>query len=857
MRANLYLFTCIVFFVSCSLFTKAQIISTYAGDGSVGYSGDDGPATDASFNVPTTIALNAHGVLFVNDQGNNRVRRIMNNGSYLINTFVGTGVSGFYGNNIPADSAELRSNWGIATDVNGNLYIADQDNNCIRKVDTFGIITTFAGIPGSTGSSGDGGPATLAVFTKPLGIAADKHGNIFVSDQYEHVIRKINSGGVISTVAGRTGVSGYSGDDGAATNATFGLAWGISVDSSGDLFICDEDHNNVRKVTPAGIISTFAGSGTPGFYGDGLAATVAKLNFPVGVCADLTGDVFIADAYNNRVRKVSAGIITTVAGNGAAGFGGDGGLATAAALYQPTAVNMDDSGNLYINDLGNVRIRKIKKIDLLYFTHGHTQNISVCENAFPTNLDSSLAAMDFYTGLTDTWNAVSGPYHGRLALAYSTLSADDTLVPAGITYTPDAGYAGFDTLCIRVHDGMAADSTTIYVSVNRLVIPAGAITGPSGVCPGASVVLTDTLKGGTWLSTNGNASASFLPNDTDCIITGFHTGLDTISYTVSSVCGSGVTTKIITIYPLPDTGAISGPDNVCAGDSIRLLESVNGGSWSGSNLNTALEPDDSSVIIRSLQTGNEIINYTVSNLFCTSSASFLLTVNPLPFVGSIEGPSDICLGTEQVYSDSASSGIWSSTTTRLLLNSGPNSSTEDVTAVSVGTDTLLYIVNTFCGTATAAKTINIDSLPQQPTIVENQYTLSVPQSYPSYQWTLNGTAVPGATSDTFIVVEAGAYAVNVSGANGCIAASPTINCPDCGPGEIKIYPNPSSSVVNIEWCKKVTVKIVCMDGKIFKVTDATNEVDLHELPDGVYVLVLYNENGLRVLAKTITKLSQN
>ena len=251
-------------------------------------------------------------------------------------------------------------------DSSGNLFIADTFNNRIRKVDTSGNISTVAGT-GTVGFSGDGDPATSAQLNFPHGVALDSSGNLFIADQDNQRIRKVDTSGNISTVAG-TGTAGFSGDGGPATSAQLAGPLGVAFDSSGNLFITETSNNRIRKVDTSGNISTAAGTGTAGFSGDGGPATSAQLKNPTGVAVDSSGNLFIADRTNNRIRKVdTSGNITTVAGTGATGsleggYSGDGGPATSAKLSLPEGVAVDSSGNLFIADRLNHRIRKVEAL---------------------------------------------------------------------------------------------------------------------------------------------------------------------------------------------------------------------------------------------------------------------------------------------------------------------------------------------------------------------------------------------------------------------------------------------------------------------------------------------------------------
>ena len=332
------------------------IITTVAGNGTGGYSGDGGAATNAELNVPEGVAVDASGNLFVSDFYNNRIRKVGING--IINTVAGNGTNGYSGDGSAATNAELSYTEGVAVDATGSLFIDDGYNERIRKVEINGTITTVAG-NGTYGYSGDDGAATNAELYFPSGVAVDATGNLFIADFYNNRIREVGTNGIITTVAG-DGTRGYLGDGGAATNAELFFPYGIAVDTAGNLFIADEYNQRVRKVGSNGIITTVAGDGTQGYLGDGGAATNAELYYPLGVAVDVTGNLFIADYYNNRVRELETnGIITTVAGNGSKGYFGDGGVATNAELNNPYGVAVDATGNLLIADTENNRIRKV------------------------------------------------------------------------------------------------------------------------------------------------------------------------------------------------------------------------------------------------------------------------------------------------------------------------------------------------------------------------------------------------------------------------------------------------------------------------------------------------------------------
>jgi sugar lactone lactonase YvrE len=320
-----------------------------AGTARAGSSGDGGPATSAQLNNPYGLALDGSGNLYIADSGNNRVRKVAANG--VITTIAGTGVAGYFGDNGPAISAQFDAPLGLALDSAGNLYIADSYNQRIRKLTLNGVIATVAG-NGTSGYGGDNASATAAELYQPEGVAVDSAGNLYIADLGNYRVRKVNPAGVITTVAG-TGANGVAGDGGAASSAQLEFPWAVAVDGQGNFYVADS--NRVRKVA-GGVISTVAGSTTSGFSGDGAAATKALLDQPYGLFVDASGNLYIADTGNNRIRKVTSnGNISTIAGNGLHNYSGDNGPATSAQLYNPQAVAIGSSGNLYITDYARLR----------------------------------------------------------------------------------------------------------------------------------------------------------------------------------------------------------------------------------------------------------------------------------------------------------------------------------------------------------------------------------------------------------------------------------------------------------------------------------------------------------------------
>ena len=455
-------------------------IVTVAGNGQAGFSGDGGPATSASLTLPGDVAIDATGNIIVADSANFRIRSVSASGG-IITTIAGGGTSFqdgpaanafliepngigfdpngnliialFYGRqvrrltqnsiatiagtspsssaaeNVAATSAALLSPFGVVTDNSGNVYVTDTSDNRIRKISATGLITTFAG-NGIWGDTGNGGLATAAEIATPRAVAFDPSGNLYLTTGFGYRIRRIATNGTIDDVAGNingssggtalttallyplglatnatgsyyiadtlnnrirrvdasgsvvniagTGIPGYSGDGGPATSAQLFQPHQLALDSAGNLYVADTLNNVVRKITTAGTISTVAGTGTAGGTGDGGPATVAQLASPTGVAVDASGNLYIGTAA--RIRRVDAatGIISTIAGTGTAGFSGDGGIAAAATLNGAESLNFDNSGNLYFVDADNLRVRKLTPVS----TTSAAPLIALVANAF-------------------------------------------------------------------------------------------------------------------------------------------------------------------------------------------------------------------------------------------------------------------------------------------------------------------------------------------------------------------------------------------------------------------------------------------------------------------------------------------
>ena len=395
MKMTVSILLALMGFLCPSITAYTQIINTVAGTGAWGYAGDGGPAIFAELYGPSAVAADDSGNFYIADMVNDRVRKVSNTG--IITTIAGNGYNagstgGYSGDGGEATAAELYFPSSIVIDAAHNLYFTDAGNDCIRKVTPAGIISTFAGID-SGGYSGDGGPASAAKLFYPEGLAMDKNGNMYVADCFNNRIRKIDTAGIISTVAGNGFGSGsfsggYGGDGGPADSAQLHWPLAIALSPSGVLYIADMNNNCIRKVDTTGIITTIAGNDTlAGYNGDGILADSAELIAPDGIVLDTMGNIYIADAGNDRIRVIGPdNIITTFAGDGIGGYTGDGGSCSDAEIFSPAGIIFDYMGNMYVADQANYVIRLISPATTGVKKLTEQKNIIVYPNPATTQL---------------------------------------------------------------------------------------------------------------------------------------------------------------------------------------------------------------------------------------------------------------------------------------------------------------------------------------------------------------------------------------------------------------------------------------------------------------------------------------
>jgi sugar lactone lactonase YvrE len=343
--------------------TDRWIISTAVGSGERGFAGDGGPALQARLNGPFDVAFDSFGNLYFSDTFNHRIRRVDPHTGNIV-TVAGNGTAGYAGDGGAATEASLNEPYGIAVDLAGNLFAADRHNHCVRRVDGIsGVITTCAG-NGAAGFAGDGGPATEAGLVEPNGLAFDiSRERLFIADVGDHRVRVVDLVvGSIATFAG-TGEAAHSGDGGPAASAGVFGARAVKVSAVGRVYILERQGSTLRGVDPdSGVITTIAGTGARGYAGDGGPARAAVFDAPKEFALAPGGDILVVDTENHAIRQIDArtGIVATIAG-GHKGSEGDGGAATAAGLGRPHGVVCGPDGAIYIGDTENHRIRRLAR----------------------------------------------------------------------------------------------------------------------------------------------------------------------------------------------------------------------------------------------------------------------------------------------------------------------------------------------------------------------------------------------------------------------------------------------------------------------------------------------------------------
>jgi len=524
-------------------------ISTIAGTGTAGYGGDGGAATGATLHTPSSVISDYAGNLYFSDTGNNRVRRI-DAVTGALTTIAGTGTAGFSGDSGAATAAQLAAPQGLALDAANDLFIVDSGNSAVREVNAdTGFISTVAGTGGSAGYSGDGGLATSAQLNSPAAVVVDTSGNLYIADSSNNVIRWVNTAGVINTIAG-SNTSGYSGDGGPATSAQLDDPQGLVEDAAGDLYFADSGNSVVREINLSGVISTVAGNGTAGFTGDGGAATSAQLNNPSGLGIDAAGNLYLSDTGNQRIRKLelASGIITTVAGAGTAGYTGDAGSATAATLNTPAGLGLGANGNLLIADSHNNVLRQVAvqsgSLDFASTVIGATSVDSPRLALFSNIGNSSLTIAVPTTGANPTSPSNGFSIGNSSTCPQLTSGSAAATLAAGTSCSLQIGFAPTAVGSLNSTVSITDDSGNAASAVQSL--------GLSGT--GTPVATTITVAAGTDVYGQTTVSATIAPVSGVALPVGSVVfTIDGVAETAVPVNGSGVAT-----LPAAIANALSG-----------------------------------------------------------------------------------------------------------------------------------------------------------------------------------------------------------------------------------------------------------------------------------------------------------
>ncbi|HLI82292.1 MAG TPA: IPT/TIG domain-containing protein [Bryobacteraceae bacterium] len=550
---NSYRFVCLPIAIALAPWAgRAQApqftISTIVGNGTAGYAGDGGPASQAELNQPCKIALDSSGSLYIADQNNQRVRKVSGG---TITTIAGNGTAGYSGDTGPATSANINLPCGVALDQSGNLFFSQTGgtDSAIRKVDTSGKITTIAGTTLGAGYSGDGAAATNAQVNGPTGLAFDSANNLYIADTANNRIRKIDSdgGGNIVTWVGN-GVAQYAGDGKLAWQSSINSPNGVAADAAGNLYVADTANHCIRKVS-GNVVSTFAGicGVTGGFSGDGGPATKAQLYYPKDVAVDPAGNVYIADTYNFRIRMVTpGGIIYTIAGKARSGYAGDGGLATNALLNFPDGVAVGPGGIIYISDQQNNVIRQL--------TPGNVTGQG------PPPIITSMNSASF----CGAYAGVAAP--GGWVEIHGTSLAADTRQWASSDFNGVNAPTSLDGSTVTIGGEAAVlnyiSPTQINAQVPVDIAPGPqpvSVKAPNGVSPAVNLTVNDVAPGLCFSYTvNGNQYAAAVISGTSTYVLPANAAIGGISYrpahpgeTISLFgTGFGATT------PLPPQGQI-------------------------------------------------------------------------------------------------------------------------------------------------------------------------------------------------------------------------------------------------------------------------------------------------------------
>ncbi len=735
------------------------VLSTFAGTGTAGETGNGGPAALAALNGPVRSIFDNSGNLYIADTGNNVVRKITPTGT--ISLFAGTGSANHTGDNGRAMLAAINAPRDVAIDSLGNIYILEAGTNDIRRVDTTGVITTCAGVPSTTANptSGDGGAATAAYLNSPRAIAIDSSNNLYIAEYNGQVIRKVTTAGIISTIAGTAGVAGSTGDGGAAKAALIGGPYTLAFDAGGNLYLAEVGSNKIRKISTSGIITLAAGTGATGYAGDGSAAIAASMGSPRGLAIDAGGTIYLGDTGNFVVRKIDpSGIITTIAGSHSMGNSGDGGSAIAGTFNQIYGMAVDKSNNVYLDDQSANVIRKITVTSgMLVFPAqipSTTSSISLATIYNSGGLPLTLSGITIATSGNSTAFAIV-PSGGPDCTA-TTILAPGGHCLVGVTFTPTTlgQYAGTITVTDDTA-GVSGSQQTISLTGVGALVPTVTLTAtPSSVPVGASTLLSVTV-------TNTAYPAAGTPAGTVDIMNG-----TTLLYTLPLISGSATYTATLPRGSYTLTAAYSGSTTFSPATSSAVPFSV-----VGTNTTTTM----SSALTSVAQGAGDLLTATISATSGspTGTVTFSTTSGPLGTANVTGGVATLTAyftstGTQSIVATYSGDSVYN-----------PSASTALTVTVIPGVVAVFTpgVVTTLAGTGAATSSGN-GGLATSATINAPGGTVARDSSGNIYVPDTNGNQVRMVTPEGIISTIAGSL-LGTTGytGDGGPATSATLNAP--------------------------------------------------------------------------------
>jgi gliding motility-associated-like protein len=771
---------------------NSQIISTVAGNGTGGYSGDGGPALNAQLSdmYYTYPAIDHAGNMYIVQHADNTIRKVDPSG--IITTIAGRrGVIGYSGDGGPAINALLYHPSAIAIDGANNIFFADGNGNVIRKIDPAGIITSVSGTYTTSCGVGDGGPLSLARFRAISALAFDGAGNLYISDYGCNTVRKVNTAGIISTIAGN-GTLGFSGDGAIATLAQLAYPSKVAVDNAGNVYIPDAQNHRVRKVSSTGIITTVAGNGSRGYSGDGGLAVNAEIAYPGSVVVDRAGNLYTGDG-NHVIRKIDpSGVITTYAGNGTYGYSGDGGPAILASLsFTEGRINIDDNDNIYFVNYSSNVIRKVAHCLTATITQ-QPLNVSLCNAGNASFNITANGASSFQWQL----NAGSGWVNVVDNSVYSGSNSNTLLVTA-------AGVAmnSFQFRCLVGNACGTIYSVPALLTVNSKAVPSITINAPvTSICEGTTLTFSATsLNAGVsplyqWKKNGVDVGTSLATYTDNALNNG-----DIISceMTSSAACLAFTTTTsnlvTISVGPklTPSITISSSATQVCAGSPVNFVAVIQNGSvnpsyqWKINGGNVGI--NSATFSSSTLNSGDKVSCVLTSAASCLSMPSahsneVIMDVTALstPSVNISSQNTTVCPGTPVTFSattvNASTSTVFQWEKNGLSVGTNANTYTDLNVANS---DVIRCKISTTgtCLSATGAvsNTIPVSLYPNPvialdptPFLCKGTIRQLDAGSFSAYSWN------DGSTSRMITVTDTGTYSVDVIDNNGCKGRGTTI-----------------------------------------------------------------------------------